>query len=161
MPVSCRCLLWNWRCWCGLKRMSPSRERGLVYEVGRLRGCSIRWLFFKVKASPPRIQRRGMFPRCRPGEQLWRPSQSSPVGRPSLQHRCPGQSPPWGRLCRAVASAYNSSLFTWRGLDFYFLQQENHLKMWNITLVILGWKMIYIAQKSLLWISYGNKEWIL
>ena len=33
---------------------------------------------------------------------------------------------------------------------FIFLQQENHLKMWNITLVILGWKMIYIAQKSLL-----------
>ena len=32
-------------------------------------------------------------------------------------------------------------------LDFYFLQQENHLKIWNITLVILGWKMIYIAQK--------------
>ena len=32
-------------------------------------------------------------------------------------------------------------------LDFYFLQQENHLKIWNITLALLGWKMIYIAQK--------------
>ena len=39
---------------------------------------------------------------------------SIPVGRPSLQHRCPGLSPPRGRLPMAVASAYNSSLFTWR-----------------------------------------------
>ena len=55
-----------------------------------------------------------------------------------------------GSLRVAAASAYTSSLLVILGgweLDFYFLQQENHLKMWNIALVILGWKMIYIAQK--------------
>ena len=149
IPVSCWRLLWNRRCWCGLKGMSPSRERGLVFEVGRLCGCSIRWLFFKVKASQPRIQRHGMFPLM----QTWGAAVTGILrASPWEDLRCstdvlacllPGEGFPWLLPLLII----HLCLLGGQELDFYFLQQENHLKMWKITLVILGWKMIYIAQK--------------
>lgn len=76
--------------------------------------------------------------------------------------RCSRDAAPQGRLGHGCAFADNQSLFAWRlWIRFLFFQQENHLKIWNILRVILLHKMVYIKKKSLLWISEGNKEWII